>query len=109
MKTKFVEVRTLAQRGAVNSLPPIEVEGNLLVAEFPIADWEEGHSQYGHDQARIFPAWYNGERAWLVRKDWIAAFGYCAEGTEEQILSFEKGVFLIMSLGLFDAFHSENP
>ena len=107
METKFVEIRTLAQRGTVNSLPHIEVEGNLLVAELPIARWEESHNEYGHDRARLFPAWHDGGRAWLLRKDWIAAFGYCAEGAEEQILGFEEGVRLVLSLGLFDRLFPE--
>ena len=99
---KFIEVHTLSRRDAIRQLPPVEVDGNLLVGERHIADWEEDHSQYGHDQARLFPAWYDGKRAWLLRKDWIAAFGYCAEGTETQILGFEEGVRLVLSLGLFD-------
>ena len=98
---EYKEQKTLRQRGAVDPLPAKAVEGTLLVGS-SIHRWEENHCQYGCDDVTIAPALYNGNRSWLLSRDWCPARGYSASGEEEEILTFERGVELLLSLGAFE-------
>jgi hypothetical protein len=98
---QYIEKKTLARRGPIDPLPPIDVKGTLLVGEQPVLDYEEGHINTGCDHVEIFPAFYNGKRAWLRRATWNPAWGYTASGTWEDILSFEEGVMLFLEHGAF--------
>jgi len=107
--TKYVEVRELECRGAVDPSEPEPVEGSLLVGTTPVLEFED-HSRapsYGYDAVDIFPAFHNGERCWLRRDSWQAAHGYSASGTSEYILSFEDGVKLFLERGVFAFPHPE--
>jgi|Deesub1362A_J573_1020465.scaffolds.fasta_scaffold47014_1 hypothetical protein len=103
---KYTEKKTLATRGPVDPGPPAPVDGTLLVGE-PIAKWEDGHRETGHDVVRLMPAFHNGARVWLIRRAWCPAHGYCAAGTEEQILSFKEGVRLLLERGAFNHLFAE--
>lgn len=98
---KYIEIKTLACRGAVDSEPDEGVDGILLIAEKSISIESSGHTQYGYDRRFITPAIYNGKRAWVRRNVWQPARGYCASGTSESILNFEDGVKLLIENGYF--------
>jgi hypothetical protein len=100
MAVKYVEVRELENRGAIDPAPSSEVEG-LLVGTESVLEFEANHSSYGEDSVEIFPAFYEGKRAWLRRETWQAAYSYSASGTQEFILSFEDGVKLFLERGVF--------
>jgi hypothetical protein len=101
----FQEKCSLQKRGAVDPLPSEEVEGLLVGNE--IAFWRGAESSYGSDAVRIFPAIYRGEKAFIIQRTWCAAMGYCASGTEEDILSFEEGVDLLLKHGAYSHMWSE--
>ena len=101
MAVHYVELDTLENRGAVDSAPSSEVEGTLLVGTQHVLRFESGQSSYGNDIVYIFPAFHNGERAWLKRAVWSPAYGYSASGTQESIVSFEAGVKLFLERGVF--------
>lgn len=101
---KYVEVRELECRGAVDPSEPEPVEGSLLVGTTSVLEFED-HSRapsYGYDAVDIFPAFHNGKRCWLRRDSWSPAYGYSASGTQEYILSFEEGVKLFLERGVFE-------
>jgi hypothetical protein len=50
----------------------------------------------------IYPAIYQGVRAWLRADTWCAESGYSAEGLQETILSFEDGVKFLLEHEAFD-------
>ncbi len=96
----FIERSVLAQRGPVDCAPPEECE-TFLVATEPAFRWTEGQTQYGDDSCSLWPAWVKGERAWLLRRVWGAARGYCAEGTQDQVIPFEEGCRILIAAGRF--------
>ncbi len=98
---KYVEIRTLQNRGAVDPAPSTSDEGTLLIGEKSVLSFYGNESSYGSDSIEIFPAFHNGERCWLKRAEWDAAWGYSASGTQEYILSFEEGVKLFLERGIF--------
>ena len=100
---KFTECYALRCRGPVESLPDEECPVFLL-GDFAVANWEDGHSPYGLDVCVLYPAWVEGKRGWLLRRQWDAANGYCASGTLEVLLSFEDGIRLLCEHGKFEAF-----
>ena len=106
---KFVEKFELECRGPVDPEPPVEVNGTLLVGEEAIATWDEGQSSYGCDIVRVYPAYHNGKRAWIVSRTWDAAPGYSASGTEEEILPFEDGVKLLLEHGVYEHLFARQP
>ncbi len=97
----YREVKELENRGAVDPAPSSEVEGTLLIGEEAALEFVSHQSSYGEDATSIFPAFHNGERCWLRRDEWNAAYGYSASGTQESILSFEDGVKLFLEQGVF--------
>ncbi|HYU72935.1 MAG TPA: hypothetical protein VEL31_09665 [Ktedonobacteraceae bacterium] len=99
---QYVEYRKLECRDAINPTAPEEVEGTLLVGTRPALEFESNYSQYGNDYVKIFPAFHNGQRAWLERAVWCPAYGYSASGTQEYILSFEAGMKLFLERGVFE-------
>jgi len=101
MSIQYVEVREMENRGAVEPAPSSEVDGSLLVGVEPALEFDGNESRYGSDSIEIFPAFYKGERAWLRRETWQAAYGYSAIGTQESILSFEEGVKIFLEHGAF--------
>lgn len=96
---KFVEIRTLRQRGPIEQLLDTALDRIVMKGEAYIAQWEEGETQYGSDVASIFPTVDRGERGFLVTKDWCASGNYCAEGTEDSLLTLEEGACLILERG----------
>lgn len=98
---RYIEKKTLANRGAIDPEPDEDVEGILLVAEKAIFGWDSGHIRYGHDSNSLSPAIYNGKRAWLLQSVWQPASGYCASGTTESILDFESGAKILIEQGVF--------
>jgi hypothetical protein len=99
---QYVEYRSLQCRGAVDPLPDEEVTGTLLVATHPALQYVADEGTYGHNFVSILPAFYNGERSWLKREEWEAAYGYSASGTSEEIISFEDGVKIFLEHGVFN-------
>ena len=98
---EYVEKRTLANRGPVDPLPDEEVEGELLMSETPALEWESGHIRTGHNACSLYPAYSNGVRSWVLRKDWCAATGYCASGTIEFVIPFSEGIEILVKHGRF--------
>ena len=103
MKILFEEWETLASCGPIDQLEDKEVEGTLLVGVKPIGEWKKDHSQFGHNNVDIFPAYHNGEKVFVVRETWQPDYdqGYCAQGTDEYIMSFEEGVKLLLEHGAY--------
>jgi len=98
----FKEQKTLTQRGNFKQAPDEAANGTLLVGTESIANWEQGHNDYGHDNAEIFPALLNGEKCWLFAYDWQPADGYSASGYEEDIVPFDEGVKILLGRGAFE-------
>ena len=101
MKLKYTEKKTLACRGAVNQEPDEDVDGILMVGDKVISLEPSSHSRFGHDSNRIRPAIHNGKRVWLKLSVWSPSRGYCAEGTTENIITFEDGVKVLIENGYF--------
>jgi len=102
MSIQYIEVRSLENRGAVDPAPSSEVDGSLLVGVDLALGFDGNESQYGVDSVDIFPAFYRGERCWLRRETWQAAYGYSARGTQESVISFEEGVKIFLERGVFE-------
>lgn len=101
-KITYIEIESLQNRGAVDPGPDTEVAGSLLVGEQRALQFETAESQYGNDYVEIFPAFHDGQRAWLRRDTWRPAHGYSASGIQEKILSFEDGVKFFLERGVFE-------
>lgn len=101
---KFVEKFDLKCRGAVEQEGPREVDGSLLIGERAIGQWEDHGraASYGHDDVAIFPAVYNGEKVFVVVKDWRPAKGYSAFGVDESIVSLDAGIKLMIEHGIYN-------
>lgn len=97
----YIEHKTLRMRGPVESEPDSTVDGILLVGDEPVLVYESGHQRAGHDLCELHPAVHNGSRAWLLRRSWRPANGYCAYGTQDSILDFATGVGLFLERGVF--------
>jgi hypothetical protein len=97
----YREKRTLAQRGPVESREDYELPTPVLVGLDSVLRWTEDERDTGHDSCLLFPAWSDGKRAWVVRRDWCPAWGYSASGTEEEVIDFEAGVCLLIEHGVF--------
>jgi hypothetical protein len=97
---KYTKNSTLETRGNVDPGSPVEVESYMKGEE--IAQWTEGHTQYGMDYVTLFPC-FNKEHGdcFLVERVWDPATGYCASGTEEEIISFTEGIELLCLHGIF--------
>ncbi len=96
-KTQYVEQATLAagwgdEPRAISS---------LLVGTHQVAEFEEGHRETGHYLCRVFPAWHEGDRSWMVSRLWCAGAGYSATSYEEQVLDFQTGVALLVEHGAY--------
>ena len=90
----------LLQRGHNEGEESITV-GQLLISKFPAITFEEvgcvdpihdPTGYRGYDICRLYPAYSNGRKAWILEKSWIASHGHSAWGSIEQILSFEDGL-----------------
>jgi len=99
---KYVEVRELQNRGAIDPAPSSEVEGTLLIGERPVLQFYGNQSSYGEDYISLFPVFHNGQRCWLRRCEWCPAEGYSASGTQDYIISFEDGIKLFLERGVFE-------
>jgi hypothetical protein len=97
----YIEYRTLQSRGPVNPEPDRPLPRPILVGTEVVAEFEANHSHYGEDRVEVLPAWTAGDRAWLMRYCWLAADGYCASGTREEVVSFEEGVKILIEHGIF--------
>ena len=96
----YYEKTYLQTRGPNEALPHQEVN-RFLVGNTSVAHFVGKRSSYGHDICHLYPAWVGGERGWLLERAWSAAYGYCATGTEETLLSFREGVEIMISEGIF--------
>lgn len=101
-QVKYVEYFDLECRGAIEQAQAEPVQGTLLVGTASALSFEDNVTSYGEDATSIFPAFHNGERAWLRRDTWQPAYGYSASGTQESILSFEDGVKIFLKRGVFE-------
>jgi len=96
----YIEWKRLQTRGAVEPGPDETVEGSLLVGD-RICSWEDNYSSYGCDWSQLYPAFFKGERCWVRRNVRCPALGYSASGCEEIVLSFQKGVEILIEQGMF--------
>lgn len=109
MEITYTERRALACRGPNEPMPDTPVEGGiLLVGATPALTYGDNQSPYGEDQVSLYPAIWQGARAWLRRAVWYPAAGYSASGTEESILGFEEGCRILIERGVF-AFPAPAP
>lgn len=95
MTMMFSERLSLKARGPNAPIPDVPVEGTLLVGEHSVACWtgEAGHA--GFDSVILYPAYYEGNRCFLMRKEWTPLKGYSGErGAEDSIISLEEGIKL---------------
>ncbi|GHP00707.1 hypothetical protein KSF_107540 [Reticulibacter mediterranei] len=99
---KYEEWHTLQTRGAVDPGHDEAVEGSLLVGEASVLQFTANQSTYGEDTVFIFPAFHKGERCWVKREEWSAAYGYSAAGIQETVISFEEGVKLFLERSVFE-------
>lgn len=90
------EKRTgLLRRGPIEQIPPRKLQSTLLVAEKPVASWEEHEEPYGYDLCSLRMALSEEGPCFLLRRTWIAGWGYsCPQIAEEEVLSLEEGTKL---------------
>jgi len=100
MEVTYKEVRTIANRGAIEQAEDSDIFG-LLVGDQLALKYDDNHSQYGYDAVRIYPAFYDGKRSWFKTERWYPGHGYSASGYQEIILSFEDGVKIFLERGVF--------
>ena len=98
---KYIEKKTLAQRGTSGSSRRCPVSGLLLIGITSVVDFEQGHTRHGYDLVTLFPAVHGGKRCWFVEKTWTAADGYCGIGTEEKLIPFDEGVKILIAEGAY--------
>lgn len=103
---QYKVVRSLQTRDAVDPGADVAVDGTLLVADRPVAKWQQDHSRYGYDSCSLTPAFHNGAQAWVLSQSWCAESPYSASGTQDLILDFEAGVKRICELDLWDGIFS---
>ena len=102
MKIAYYEKSLLRIAGAVAQDEPDEVQGTLLVADINICEWTSDHSQYGCNYNYMYPAFHNGEKCFLITSEWEPAQGYCAEGTQDSIFSFEEGMEILLKQNAYE-------
>jgi len=98
---KYVRIRSLQQRNAINPLPDRAVDGVLLSAESPCLTFETGHRREGHDLVSLYPAFHDGCQCWIEQREWIAGHGYSASGTQSEIIDLAQGIGILVDRGLF--------
>lgn len=108
MARPFFERTTLKRRSAVDPAPDEYING-LLVDDEPIGRWEEGQCQYGSDAVRVYPAYHCGKKVFLLERVWCPSMGYCVSGTEEEIISFEDGVKMLLAHGAYENMRAKAP
>lgn len=101
---KFVEKFALEIRGPSSQEESRKVEGTLLIGDEIVAEWYEAVDSYGGDECWLTPAYFNGERCFVLSRSWSPARGYCTYGTEETILDLEKGIRLAIEHGQWSVF-----
>lgn len=79
----------------------------FLIGEDWVISWNEGELEFGDERHRLFPAWVNGSRAWVDSWVWNRNQGYCASGSGEKIVSFKKGIELIVVHGNWGMFEDK--
>jgi len=79
-----------------------EVDGSLLVGQKKIFGYDEDNSNYGWNDCQIFPAFYKGDKAFLIRKIWRPISPYEGHGCHEEIVSFLKGATLLIEKGAYE-------
>lgn len=92
---KFLECSLLKTRSAVEQDADTDVP-TFLCAEYCVLKWEDRHSRAGKDKVGLFPAWVEGKRAFMIRRDWCAGHGYTADGIHDTLITFEEGVKLLV-------------
>jgi len=100
-QVNYVERNSLMQRDSTRSIEDLPVD-TWLTGDLKIIIFEENHSEFGCDACALYPAFVNGKKAFHVIRNWDAAHGYCAEGVEEELISFSQGVKLLVRLGAYE-------
>ena len=98
----YIEHKTLRTRDTTRSTEDIAVDGILLVGDEPALIYQDRHNSAGHDDVELYPAVYNGNRAWLQRRSWQPGFGYSAYGTQDTVMDFKTGVGIFCERGVFN-------
>ena len=101
MSILYIEHTVILNRGAVDDAAPSDIEGTLLVGTEPVLTYEI-NSSYGYDIISIYPAVRDGIRSFLKRAIWQPAYGYSAQGTQDEILNIDEGVRLFLEQGVFE-------
>jgi hypothetical protein len=97
---KFKEKLTLLVDQNPNGSYEKDVEGTLLVGD-TVHSWDGDFGYYGHHNYDIYPAYYNGEKAFLKAWTWCPAAGYSANGDGEEIVTFEDGIKTLIKRGAY--------
>jgi hypothetical protein len=97
----FLECSLLKTRSAVEQDADTEVP-TFLCAEYSVLQWEDRHSRAGKDKVGLFPAWVEGKRAFMIRRNWCAGHGYTADGIHDTLITFEEGVKLLVEHGVYN-------
>lgn len=97
----FTEKKELATRGPVSQEPPRAAPKGLLVGR-KVCQFDDSPQYAGYDEVSIYPAFRGGERCWLVRRAWCPDVGYIAEGINEEIVSLEEGIELVVKSGCIE-------
>lgn len=102
MKMAFYEIKSL-EHGWNNDVGKHEeVDGTLLVGEKCILRFYTEMSSMGSFYAKMYPAFYNGERSFFITETWKADNGYSAVCTQDKIITFEDGVKILIKNGVFN-------
>lgn len=75
---------------------------SLLVGELNIYEWDTPQDGSGREEYKLYPAYYKGEKAWVLWKRRNSIANYIGEGEGEEILSFEDGVKLLIKNGAYE-------
>jgi hypothetical protein len=94
---KYAESETLKDANNPPRKVPIFLRGEMSAAE-----WTMNDCQHGYDGMRLYPAWVDGNRMWLLSEKWHDADGFCEHGATESLIKFEAGIKHIITSGCAD-------
>jgi hypothetical protein len=92
----FKERKTITKNDYPNGSYEVECGNTLLVGCDRIYIFHTDNDKYGYYRNEVYPAFYDGRRAWLIKKIWISIAPYSADGMEESILDFRSGIDLLL-------------
>lgn len=105
MLVEYVEKKSLDNRTETYFDDPIPVKGVLLKGKKSIYDWHENENiseKIVRNDCSIYPAVYRNKKCWIIEKRRILTRDHDPSGILEEIVSFKKGVNILLNFGVFE-------